>query len=216
MSLSDYVITRQGRPHVLYVGLLNEFHVRFEKYSRSISTELLQLPTEDNGNVAVVRAVVRAWDHDAGTSDNNEEYSYSGIGDASPENVGRAIAPHIIRMAETRAKARALRDAINVSQALADDESTVQDDAPQERPKNTPSQRPRGVPKQQEEAKEPVAASNGEVKIEDVEAAWKKIGDDTRPEWDAVKKFALSKPPKTMAQTLDRMNQKAAENPKVG
>ena len=54
---------------------------------------------------------------------------FSGIGDASPENVGRNIAPHLIRMAETRAKARALRDAVNVG-ATALEELSDGDDAP--------------------------------------------------------------------------------------
>jgi hypothetical protein len=55
--------------------------------------------------------------------------TFSGIGDASPENVGRNIVPHIIRMAETRAKARALRDAVNVG-ATALEELSDGDDAP--------------------------------------------------------------------------------------
>ncbi|MDP9411364.1 MAG: hypothetical protein M3P70_12885, partial [Actinomycetota bacterium] len=54
---------------------------------------------------------------------------FSGIGDASPDNVGRNIAPHVIRMAETRAKARALRDAVNVG-ATALEELSEGDDAP--------------------------------------------------------------------------------------
>jgi hypothetical protein len=70
---------------------------------RSIETDLLQVPGAGNGEVAIVRAVVRT-----------EDGKFTGIGDASPENVNRTIAPHVIRMAETRAKARALRDAINV------------------------------------------------------------------------------------------------------
>jgi hypothetical protein len=54
---------------------------------------------------------------------------FSGIGDASPENVSRNIVPHLIRMAETRAKARALRDAVNVG-ATALEELSDGDDAP--------------------------------------------------------------------------------------
>lgn len=94
------MIERQGKRFVLYAGLLEEAHARG---LRSIETELLQVPSVENGEVAIVRAVVRT-----------EEGKYTGIGDASPQNVGRMISPHIIRMAETRAKARALRDAINV------------------------------------------------------------------------------------------------------
>jgi hypothetical protein len=96
----EYMIERQGKRFVLYAGLLEEAHSRG---LRSIETELLQVPAAENGEVAIVRAVVRL-----------EDGKYAGIGDASPQNVGRQIVPHIIRMAETRAKARALRDAINV------------------------------------------------------------------------------------------------------
>lgn len=96
----EYMIERQGKRFVLYAGLLEEAHSRG---LRSIETELLQVPDHENGEMAIVRAVVRT-----------EDGKYTGIGDASPENVNRAIAPHLIRMAETRAKARALRDAINV------------------------------------------------------------------------------------------------------
>ncbi|MDP9411222.1 MAG: hypothetical protein M3P70_12125 [Actinomycetota bacterium] len=96
----EYMIERQGKRFVLYAGLLEEAHSRG---LRSIETELLQVPQSSNGEVAIVKAVVRT-----------DEGKFGGIGDASPENVNRAIAPHLIRMAETRAKARALRDAINV------------------------------------------------------------------------------------------------------
>ena len=99
----EYMIERQGKRFVLYAGLLEEAHSRG---LRSIETELLQVPAAENGDVAIVRAVVRL-----------EDGKYAGIGDASPQNVGRQIVPHIIRMAETRAKARALRDAINVGVA---------------------------------------------------------------------------------------------------
>ena len=96
----EYMIERQGKRFVLYAGLLEEAHSRG---LRSIETELLQIPKSENGEVAIVKAVVRM-----------EDGKFTGIGDASPENVNRTIAPHLIRMAETRAKARALRDAINV------------------------------------------------------------------------------------------------------
>lgn len=110
------MITRQGKQYVLFAGLLDEAHGRG---LRGIDTELVQVPDDANGNVAIVKA----------TCEMEDGRRFSGIGDASPENVGRNIAPHLIRMAETRAKARALRDAVNVG-ATALEELSDGDDAP--------------------------------------------------------------------------------------
>jgi hypothetical protein len=123
----EFLITRQGKQYVLFAGLLNEFHEQY--FNKSIETELVQVPNPENGNVAVVKAVVEGTSVD---KDGVEERGkFSGIGDASPENVGRNIAPHIIRMAETRAKARALRDAVNVGMtALEEINESESDNGP--------------------------------------------------------------------------------------
>ena len=110
------MITRQGKQYVLFAGLLDEAH---SLGLRGIDTDLIQVPDESNGNVAIVKA----------TAEMEDDRRFSGLGDASPENVGRNIAPHLIRMAETRAKARALRDAVNVG-ATALEELSEGDDAP--------------------------------------------------------------------------------------
>lgn len=103
---------------MLFAGLLDEAHAQGLV---CIDTELIQVPNDGNGNVAICKATVAIADVDDMSV---LKRTFSGIGDASPENVGRNIVPHIIRMAETRAKARALRDAINVSAALLEDPST--------------------------------------------------------------------------------------------
>jgi len=85
---------------VTYAGLLSKAH---EEGLKFIKTSLVQAPTDDNGRVAIARAEVET-----------SRGTFQGYGDASPENVNSFIVPHLIRMAETRAKARALRDAVNV------------------------------------------------------------------------------------------------------
>jgi hypothetical protein len=123
----EFMITRQGKQYVLYAGLLDEAHNRG---LRGIDTELVQVPDDPNGNVAIVKA----------TAEMDDGRRFSGIGDASPENVGRNIVPHLIRMAETRAKARALRDAVNVGatalEELSDGDAPPAEDfeAPRSRP----------------------------------------------------------------------------------
>jgi hypothetical protein len=106
-----HIINLQGREFVTYEGLLDEAHARG---LRSIRTVLVQVPTEQNGNNAIVQAEVELVE-------NGETKVFTGIGDANPRNVNRNIANHILRMAETRAKARALRDAINVGMTAVEE-----------------------------------------------------------------------------------------------
>lgn len=83
-----------------YRGLL---HLAHESGLRSVRTELVQLPSPANEGTAIVRAVVRTG-----------KGVFTGIGDANPKNVNPKVAPHAIRMAETRAEARAFRKALDI------------------------------------------------------------------------------------------------------
>ncbi|HEV2121918.1 MAG TPA: hypothetical protein VGW38_03965 [Chloroflexota bacterium] len=96
----EFIVERNGRSFVLYAGLLDLAH---ERGLKAITTTLVQIPSELNQNMAICHATVET-----------AQGTFTGLGDASPENVSRMMLPHLIRMAETRAKARALRDAVNV------------------------------------------------------------------------------------------------------
>jgi hypothetical protein len=85
---------------IAFKGLLNLAH---EDGLKSVKTTVVQLPTEENGKTAVVTATVKT-----------QKGTFTGMGDASPANVNRRIAPHVLRMAETRALARAFRLAVNI------------------------------------------------------------------------------------------------------
>ena len=85
---------------VTYQGLLTKAH---DEGLKAVRTSLLQIPSEDNSRTAIAKAEVET-----------EKGRFEAIGDASPESVTSFLTPHLIRMAETRAKARALRDAVNV------------------------------------------------------------------------------------------------------
>ena len=85
---------------VTYPGLLSKAH---DEGLQRIATRLVQVPSDENGRTAIAKALVET-----------KKGRFEGIGDASPENVNGFIVPHLIRMAETRAKARALRDAVNI------------------------------------------------------------------------------------------------------
>ncbi len=87
------------RETIAYAELLKLAH---EEGLKSIATELILQPSEDNGRLAIVKATVET-----------ERGHFEGLGDADPGSVDAFLQPHLIRVAETRAKARALRDAVN-------------------------------------------------------------------------------------------------------
>lgn len=109
----EYVIDYQGKDFVLYSGLLDKAH---NEGLKSILTKLDQIPGATNEDVAIVTATVTMEKRVVDESGNwfHDTKTYMGIGDASPKNCGGKVGNALIRMAETRAKGRALRDAVNV------------------------------------------------------------------------------------------------------
>lgn len=94
-----FIVKLQGKDFVTYEGLLDLAH---QKGLKSIEVVLIQIPTKENNMTAICMATAKT-----------ENEIYTDIGDAGPTSTNRMIAPHIIRMASTRAKARALRDLTN-------------------------------------------------------------------------------------------------------
>lgn len=94
---------------VLYAGLQYLAH---KQGFKGTETDVLQFPNPENAWTCIVKSKIKLSKGD-----------FEAIGDASPvdnellglkASVSGMIAPHYIRMAETRAKARALRDALNI------------------------------------------------------------------------------------------------------
>jgi hypothetical protein len=79
-----------------------------------IETEVVQLPTVDNGRYAVMRARVVI-----GRAD--DALVYDGTADASPDSCPPAMHVCLLRLAETRAKARALRDAVGTAKVAREE-----------------------------------------------------------------------------------------------
>ena len=81
-----------------------------EQALRRVSTKILQVPDDSNCQGAIGHPTVET-----------QRGTFVGIGDASPANVSRQLLTVTIRLAETRAKARALRDAVNVGLAALEE-----------------------------------------------------------------------------------------------
>jgi len=96
-----FITTIEGKDFVYYAGLLDLAH---QKNLLKIEVNAIQYPTKENEHMAICRAIAQT----------SMGGTFSDIGDANPSNCNSKVAKHLLRMASTRAKARALRDLTNI------------------------------------------------------------------------------------------------------
>ena len=101
------IVNLQGKEYATYQYVLGKAH---KEGLESITTDVIQLPTKENDFICIIKATVIV-----------QGRVFEGIGDATPRNVNSMIAKHLIRMAETRAKGRALRDAVNIGETILEE-----------------------------------------------------------------------------------------------
>jgi predicted nucleic acid-binding Zn finger protein len=130
--LDDRFMTNiKGKDFVLYAGVLD---LATQKGLLKLEVELLQFPTKENGNEAICRAVAESKTGEV----------FSDIGDANPKNCHAMIVKHLIRMASTRAKGRALRDMCNIGIACIEELADFDDVIGSSSPKKTTRKRAAG------------------------------------------------------------------------
>ena len=176
----------ENREFVVYAGLLDLAH---QKRLNKIEVEILQYPTKDNGHTAVCKASAYTAYGEV----------FSDVGDANPLNCNVKIARHLIRMASTRAKARALRDLTNIGmtclEELGDLDEVIGDDI------GDNGKTRRGIRKMRTEVSIPAneMKANKESKAHQDQAVEDAKVDKTeaRPEKEEDKQEKLEKPEKT-------------------
>lgn len=94
----QWIVDLHGKKFVLYAGLLALAH------QHGLTSLEAEITTYVDGVIAIAKATAIFAD--------GRRFSESA--DATPGNVTAKIRPHFVRMALTRAKARALRDALNI------------------------------------------------------------------------------------------------------
>ena len=120
-------INLRGKSHPLFGSVLK--YAREECGLRSLTVELLQAPTNENGGLAIARATAVFVDSEG------VERTYSDLGEASPGSLTPQMRSCVTRMASTRGKGRALRDGCGISVALFEEmhEESADDEPAYER-----------------------------------------------------------------------------------
>jgi len=125
-----FIKNLKGKDFVLYAGLLDLGH---QIGLKSILVEAVQFPNKDNGFEGICKATVIA----------NDGRQFTEVGDANPKNVTPLISVHVLRMAATRAKGRALRDFTNIGMTCLEELGNTDDVIPSDTSNVLPMQKQR-------------------------------------------------------------------------
>jgi len=189
-----WIIEIEGNQFVKYAGLLDYAH---QIGIGSIEVEPLQLPTKDNGNFAICRASV--------VSKVGE--SFTDIGDANPGNCNAKVGKHLLRLASTRAIARALRSFTNVGLTALEELADLNDVM------GNGDQKPRAVPKKKMPPK--TKASTPAKKSGPVKSGKPDKSDNSKPKGndaDEAKAKAPEKAPDAIHPKMSEAQKRAIYN----
>ncbi len=125
----DGIMKQHGKPYITHVGLVWLANHRGKPWSGTIVSHDIKWNQQGHPHACVV--VYKVWD---------DEQEHTDIGDACAANVGKMIAPHLVRMASTRAQNRALRAFVGYAGCTAD-ELTI-GDAYEQQPASSPPGEP--------------------------------------------------------------------------
>ena len=100
-----HICKLQGKEYVLLSGLLKLGH---ENGLESMQSEIIHMDLDTQS--AVVKCTIIG-----------SRGTFDGIGDATPKNLAKRMLPSFIRMAETRAKCRALRFYLGIGMCARDE-----------------------------------------------------------------------------------------------
>jgi hypothetical protein len=101
---SEFIVQIQGKPYVTYHGLL---HLAQRQGLLSLTAAFTTVTD------TVALAFARAEFHDGRV--------FTEAADSTPDNVGKQVQPHWRRMALVRAKARCLRDALDIAMVAVEE-----------------------------------------------------------------------------------------------
>lgn len=105
LQKDGHIINLKGKQFVLFPGLLSLAH---KHGIESITSEIIHF--DGDSHTAVVQATAKG-----------ERGTFTGIGDGAPDNLSKMMVPAYLRMAETRATARALRLYLGIGMTAKDE-----------------------------------------------------------------------------------------------
>jgi predicted nucleic acid-binding Zn finger protein len=125
-----FIIDIRGKEFVLYAGVLD---LATQMGLVKLEVDLIQVPSDQNKMVAVCKA----------TAVSKTGAVFIDYGDANPMNCTEKVSRHIIRVASTRAKGRALRDMCNIGIACLEELGDFEDEIPADKKPRTAKAPPR-------------------------------------------------------------------------